>query len=336
MQAGRIGVERVDRHAAGVHVLELRDRDERARQLAARADLQEPTARRAVLLDQVERLGRQALRVVEPARVRTACVGEQHGPPVPADRYKDAFADENAPRPPSFDEEDVSDKPPWISDMSRFSEDDISSIDTLYRNRLGTMLSVDEMVNSLIRELKKEGQLDNTFIFFASDNGFLMGQHRIQNDKRYPYEESVRTPLFVRGPGVPAGAKVEDLVANTDFAPTIADLAGASVSSADGRSLAPLLRGEDPSWRSAILLEEFQRPNKKRSLPPYEAIRTETNKYVEYATGDKELYDLQADPYELDNVYESADPSLVAELKTRLDALKSCVGEGCRETEDGA
>jgi N-acetylglucosamine-6-sulfatase len=259
-----------------------------------------------------------------------------HGPPVPADRYKDALADEEAPRTPSFDEEDVSDKPPWISDMSRFSDENLSSIDTLYRNRLGTMLSVDEMVNSLVRELEADGQLDNTFIFFASDNGFLLGQHRIQSDKRYPYEESVRTPLFVRGPGVPAGSKVENLVVNTDFVPTFADLAGASFPPADGRSLAPLLRGEDPAWRSAILLEGFQRPNKKRSLPPYKAIRTETHKYVEYDTGDKELYDLEADPYELENVYESADPSLVADLETSLDALRSCVGEGCREAEDGS
>jgi N-acetylglucosamine-6-sulfatase len=259
-----------------------------------------------------------------------------HGPPVPADRYKDAFADEKAPHTPSFDEEDVSDKPPWISEMSRFSDEDVSSIDALYRNRLDTMLSVDEMVNSLVRELKADGQLDNTFIFFASDNGFLLGQHRIQNDKRYPYEESVRTPLFVRGPGVPAGAKVENLVVNTDFVPTFADLAGVSSPPADGRSLVPLLRGEDPSWRSAILLEGFQRPNKKRSLPPYKAIRTETHKYVEYDTGDKELYDLEADPYELENVYESADPSLVADLETRLNALRGCVGEGCREAEDGS
>jgi N-acetylglucosamine-6-sulfatase len=81
-------------------------------------------------------------------------------------------------------------------------------------------------------------------------------------------------------------------------------------------------------------VEGFQKPNKKRSLPPYRAIRTETHKYVEYDTGDKELYDLEADPYELDNVYESAGPSLASDLKTRLDALRSCTSEGCREAED--
>jgi N-acetylglucosamine-6-sulfatase len=257
-----------------------------------------------------------------------------HGPPVPAERHQDVFADEEAPRPPSFDEEDVSDKPPWIGEMSRFSDEDISSIDDLYRKRLGTMLAVDDMVGSLVRELEADGQLDNTFIFFTSDNGFILGQHRIQNDKRYPYEESVRTPLFVRGPGVFAGSRVDKLVINTDFAPTFAELAGASSPPADGRSFVPLLRGGDPPWRSAILLEGFGQNNRKRSLPAYEAIRTGTHKYVEYDTGDKELYNLEADPYELDNIYETAEPSLVSDLKTRLDALRSCTGEGCRETED--
>jgi hypothetical protein len=95
-----------------------------------------------------------------------------------------------------------------------------------------------------------------------------------------------------------------------------------------------LLRDEDPSWRSAVLLEGFGQNNRKRSLPAYQAIRTETHKYVEYDTGDKELYDLEADPYELDNVCESADPFLVADLKTRLEALRSCTGDGCRKAED--
>lgn len=191
------------------------------------------------------------------------------------------------------------------------------------------------MVGSLVRELEADGQLDNTFIFFTSDNGFILGQHRIQNDKRYPYEESVRTPLFVRGPGVPAGSKVEKLVINTDFAPTFAELAGASSPPADGRSFVPLLGGEDALWRSAILLEGFGQNNRRRSLPAYEAIRTDTYKYVEYDTGDKELYDLEADPYELDNVYETAAPSLISDLKTRLNELRSCAGKVCRETEGG-
>jgi arylsulfatase A-like enzyme len=280
-----------------------------------------------------------------------------HGPATPAERHKDAFADETAPRPPSFDEEDVSDKPSYVRDIDRISDDQASNIDERYRNRLGSMLAVDEMVDSLIRELEADGALDNTFIFFTSDNGFHQGEHRIKQGKRTPYEESAHVPLFVRGPGVPAGSEVEKLVVNTDFAPTFADLAGMSFP-ADGRSLKPLLLGDDPSWRSAILLEGFTNQGEgqqaggktgkgkgkgkakgdQSGLPAYEAIRTETRKYVEYDNGDRELYDLQADPYELNSAPESIDPSVTEEdLKTRLDALSSCAGDGgCQKAEDAS
>jgi arylsulfatase A-like enzyme len=171
-------------------------------------------------------------------------------------------------------------------------------------------------------------------------------------------------PLFIRGPGVSAGSKTEKLVLNTDLAPTFADLAGVSFP-ADGRSLEPLLEGEEPSsWRSSVLLEKLPREkdsseeekakgkakNKdkgKGETDPggvplggpdgklaYLAVRTETHKYVEYDNGDRELYDLEADPYELESLHESADPALMEDLKAKLDALRSCSEEGCREAED--
>jgi N-acetylglucosamine-6-sulfatase len=307
-----------------------------------------------------------------------------HGPATPAERHKGAFADEKVSRPPSFDEEDVSDKPFPFKEAERIPEERASDIDDYYRQRLESMLAVDEMVASLVEELEAAGELDNTFILFTSDNGYQLGEHLIRFKKGYPYEESTRVPLFVRGPGVPNGSKVEDLTLNTDFAPTFADLAGVPFS-ADGRSLAPLVRGEDlPSWRSAILLEALPRASKstssgdgggggeesegdgggeeeeskgdggstrkdrckKESNPKcramgsprpfltYKAVRTETHKYVEYETGKKELYDLEADPYELDSIHESADPSLLEDLKTKLNALTSCAAEACREAED--
>jgi N-acetylglucosamine-6-sulfatase len=98
----------------------------------------------------------------------------------------------------------------------------------------------------------------------------------------------------------------------------------------------PLLRGEDPQWRSAVLLEGWGE-NVSIGLPPeYKAVRTESHKYVEYVNGERELYDLEDDPYELENVYESADPTLIENLKTKLDALRSCAEAGCREAEDTA
>ena len=119
------------------------------------------------------------------------------------------------------------------------------------------MLAVDEMVASLVQELEAAGDLENTYIFFTSDNGWFNGEHRVPSGKNRPYEESARMPLFVRGKGLAAGAKLGDLALNTDLAPTFAELAGASFP-ADGRSLVPLLGGEeDPSWRTAILLERL-------------------------------------------------------------------------------
>jgi N-acetylglucosamine-6-sulfatase len=253
-----------------------------------------------------------------------------HDPATPAERHDGAFAGEKAPRSASFGEEDVSDKPSWIRERRTISDRQASrKIDGLYRERLASMLAVDEMVDSLVGELTSAGQLDNSFIFFASDNGWQQGEHRIRMGKLYPYEESIRTPLFVRGPGVPAGSRVEKLILNTDIAPTIADLAGISLPG-DGRSFTPLLRGEAPAWRSTILLEAAG----GGSPPSYMGVRTETHKYVEYQTGEKELYDLESDPYETESLHEIAGSSLVQELRAKLNALKTCTGDGCREAED--
>jgi N-acetylglucosamine-6-sulfatase len=256
-----------------------------------------------------------------------------HLPATPANRYRKAFAEEPSPRPPSFDEEDVSDKPLYIKNRPRLSDEEITGIDNLYRRRLESMLAVDEMVASLIQELEAVGELDNTFILLTSDNGWEQGEHRIRREKGFPYEESARIPFFVRGPGVSPDAKVEKLVLNTDLAPTFAELAGVEFL-ADGRSLVPLLRGEDPPWRSGVLLEGWGENLQFGLAPEYKAVRTESHKYVEYVNGEKELYELEADPYELENVYESADPTLIENLKTKLDALRSCAEAGCREAED--
>jgi len=256
-----------------------------------------------------------------------------HLPATPAKRHRNAFADEAAPRPPSFDEEDVSDKPSWIRHKQRISAEESSAIDNRYRRRLESMLAVDEMVASLVDELEAAGKLDNTFIFFTSDNGWHQGEHRISTQKSYPYEEAARVPLFVRGPGVTPGSTVQKLALNTDFAPTFAELAGLRFP-ADGRSLVPLLRGEDPQWRSAVLLEGWAEYFSIGQSPAYKGVRTGSHKYVEYENEERELYDLVADPYELENIYGSADPSLIDDLKTKLDALRSCAEAGCQEAED--
>jgi N-acetylglucosamine-6-sulfatase len=284
-----------------------------------------------------------------------------HGPSTPAERHRwAAYTSVKAPRPPSFNEEDFSDKPSWIRGASPLSEEEIKQINQRYRFRLASMLSVEEMVSSLLQELEASGKLDNTFIFFTSDNGWEQGEHRLAKGKDLPYEESARVPLFVRGPGVTAGSKVRELTLNTDFAPTFAELAGISYP-ADGRSLVPLLHGENPWWRSAILLERtspkgvYAQENTEKKdedeegnddeitsgasgravgKPNYAAVRTESHTYVEYTNGDRELYDLEADPYQLNNIYEEADPTVLSDLETRLGKLRGCSSGGCQKAED--
>jgi arylsulfatase A-like enzyme len=199
------------------------------------------------------------------------------------------------------------------------------------------LLSLDEMVAGLIEELRAAGELENTYVLFTSDNGYHLGEHRLNMGKRTVYEEDVKVPLVMRGPGVSAGRTAEQMALNIDLAPTVAELAGVSAPAfVDGRSLVPLLEGAPPAtWRSAFLLEHWSGGRAHhRSAPNYAAVRTETHKYVEHDSGDEELYDLSSDPHELESLHASVNPALVESLKSRLEALKACAGQSCREAED--
>jgi N-acetylglucosamine-6-sulfatase len=260
-----------------------------------------------------------------------------HGPFVPAPRHKEAYEDLEAPQPPSFDESDVDDKPAWVRDLPRLGSSDVEQVGNTYRNRLRMLLSLDEMVAGLIEELRATGELENTYVFFTSDNGYHLGEHRINVGKRTAYEEAIRVPLSVRGPGVPAGQTVKQTALNIDFAPTIADLARISAPAfVDGRSLMPLLSDAPPvAWRSAFLLEHWNGGGgAPEQTPTYAAVRTGTVKHVEHAQGDEELYDLSSDPYEMESLHASVDPALIESLRSYLEDLKACTGEACREAED--
>jgi N-acetylglucosamine-6-sulfatase len=267
-----------------------------------------------------------------------------HAPAKPALRHEELYDDLHAPRTPSFDETDVSDKPGWVRELTLSSAEE-RRIDGLYRKRLRTMAGVGETIGGLLRTLEQTGKLDNTYIVLTSDNGYHMGQHRLGIGKTTAYEEDIRVPLIIRGPGVPAGVSSDEMVLNNDFAPTFADLAGLPPpGSVDGRSFAALLdtrQGNDPaSWRKAFEVRKWDSLKDEPTyegvtpVPPYRAVRTRRYLYVEYETGEHELYDLEKDPYELRNLYESADPDLIAELDSRLNALGDCAGEGCRAAEN--
>jgi arylsulfatase A-like enzyme len=267
-----------------------------------------------------------------------------HAPAKPALRHESLYEDLRAPRTPSFDEADVSDKPGWVRNLSLDSAEE-KRIDELYSKRLKTIAALGEMIGGLLRTLEQTGKLDNTYLVLTSDNGYHMGQHRLGLGKQSAYEEDIRVPLMIRGPGVPAGVSRDEMVLNNDFVTTFADLAGLPPQAyVDGRSFASLLdkrQGNDPaSWRTAFEIRRWDNKKDEASyravtpVPPYRAVRTQRYLYVEYEAGEHELYDLGKDPYELHNLYDSADPDLIAQLDSRLDALRDCAGEGCRAAED--
>jgi arylsulfatase A-like enzyme len=263
-----------------------------------------------------------------------------HTPPLPAPRHAGFFSDALAPRSPSFDETDVSDKPAWVQALPYFTPQVEAQIDLLYEARLASMLAVDDMVDRIVQELQADGRLANTFIVFNSDNGFVLGPHRLSHGKEAPYEESIRVPLVVRGPGVPSGQTREQIVANIDIAPTCAEWARASApDSVDGLSLAALLTASpSAAWRQDLLLEHWQNvtdpdnPVKVRGgIPTFYGLRTADQKtYVEYVTGEIELYDLVADPYQVANLQRHAPPNVIDPLSSRVAALKGCRGATCR------
>jgi len=178
-------------------------------------------------------------------------------------------------------------------------------------------------------------------VFLTSDNGWMRGEHRIPAEKYAPYEESIRVPLMVRGPGVAEGVALDQVVGLVDLDPTLLELAGgpaASVSASDGRSLAPLLRlkqGEKANWRESILIEHFGggAPFRVRG---YFGLRSAGATYVEYATGEKEYYDLVKDPYQMDNIASRLDAPTLAALHARVTALEDCKGAACRAAEGAA
>ena len=157
---------------------------------------------------------------------------------VPAPRHYAAFAGTPLPRPPSFNERNVADKPALIRKRPRLAPWQIAAITETRRQRLAALLAVDEGVTRIVETLRATGVLANTVVIFTSDNGWMAGEHRVPSGKMLAYEPSIRVPLLMRGPGIPAGVRRSELVWNGDLAPTILALTGAQPAwPLDGRSL---------------------------------------------------------------------------------------------------
>jgi len=257
-----------------------------------------------------------------------------HVPAKPAPRHQNVFAGSQIVRGPSFNEADVSDKPLRIRHRRLLDNNDIDEIENRYRTRLETLLAVDDMILAVVKALRKTGDIKNTYIFFTSDNGFHQGEHRIAKGKGTPYDESTRVPLLVRGPNVRPACTTARFAQNTDIAPTIAELAGATLPAfVEGRSLAGILKDHSQSaWQQEALVEQWTREDSR----DFEALRTDDYLYIEYGSGELELYDVRTDPYQLESFHAIADPALLQQLSTRIRSLTGKAADSSTNVSDAS
>jgi arylsulfatase A-like enzyme len=262
-----------------------------------------------------------------------------HAPYTPAPRDAQDFPGLKAPRTPAFNEADVSDKPSWLRGHPSLTPAQIALIDNAYRERAQAVEAVDDLIAKLEQRLQQDGVADNTYIFFSSDNGLHLGEHRLMPGKLTAFETDIHVPLVVTGPGVVAGRKVARVTENVDLYPTFVSLGRAGSSPlVDGKGLLPFLRGKSvPDWRDAALIEHHGPDSGVAAgpdAPPagsgnpttYEALRLPHSIYVEYANGEREYYDLKADPYELTNTYVNLSSDQIQILHSRLLGLETCRG----------
>lgn len=246
---------------------------------------------------------------------------------------------------PSFNEADVSDKPPWFaSEYASLQLTQRLNLNRQFRHRLAALAAVDDLIATIKQHLLAAARWNDSYVIFTSDNGWLYGEHRVPG-KVLAYEESIRVPLFLRGPGISQGARRNAMVLNNDLAPTIAELAGLTLDPApDGRSLIPLFAQDNPlDWRRRFLIEHF------RDLAPapgfyldYLAVRTaagdfdgagmqvlidwRTDWLVDQTHAGIEHYNLMTDPFQLNSL--GADSPAHAQqraaLRAHLALLRDC------------
>jgi N-acetylglucosamine-6-sulfatase len=266
-------------------------------------------------------------------------------PWVPA-RYRDTEA-RYLPDDPSVNEADVSDKPQWVRDQAPLTQAELDLIAERNAQKREALHAVDDEIALTIGRLSDLGVLDDTYIVFASDNGYMDGQHRIAKSKAVAYDPASRVPLFIRGPGVPAGATYDRVTGLQDVAPTVLDMTGeATIAPVDGVSLLDLLAGAVTDRPQLVevpvvggipdaAVQHGTRPS-GRLLPVQWFARgivaSSGWKYVEYPqTGEAELYNLDVDPFELHSL--AADPDYadrVAVMSARLHAWQGCDAAACR------
>lgn len=285
--------------------------------------------------------------------------------PIPNEQYKNLFQDVKVPRTPNFNP----DKPSgshWLLHLDKLNASSIADNDEYYRNRLRALQSVDAVVNNTIAYLTQHKMLDNTYIIYSTDNGFHISQHRLFPGKNCPYEEDINVPLIIRGPGIAKGSQVNVATSHTDLAPTILQLAQASLPSYLDGSSVPLINPDASQTFEHAQIEHWGHGATKGQLqheyPEVPAINNSTYKalrimgdgynfyYSVWCTNQHELYDMDADPYQMNNLYQpiaykpnepqdpKTNPFPLNRLESRLDALllvlKGCKAKTCTKPWD--
>jgi N-acetylglucosamine-6-sulfatase len=259
---------------------------------------------------------------------------------IPAERHKGRYDGKVIQRRPNygFSTHERSTKPviKEALDIRRVLENDEAwakeinpgvSEDTI-RRRAEMMLAVDEGVGRIVATLEDMGELDNTLIIFTSDNGYFYGEHGLTVERRLPYEEAIRTPLLIRYPKlVKPGTKVDSPVVSIDLAPTVLDVVGVEIPKhVQGKSLVPLLKGETDKVHDAVLIEFYshENPFPWTAKLDYRVVRKGKYKYIRWIRfeDEAELYDLDKDPYELDNLVQDPDMAgVIEDLKKDMRRL---------------
>lgn len=255
-----------------------------------------------------------------------------HAPFYRPRRYLDMYNGVPIPKPSTFDDDmkGYPGKPRFFNTARNKigtvqNENSVRSLEELAKDYYAGLTAVDDNLGKVLAYLESTGELDDTAILHSSDHGFFLGEWRLY-DKRLMHEPSIRTPAMIRYPKkFTPGTRVDEMVLNIDFAPTLLELAGVPVPQAmQGKSLVPLAQGKRPQWRQDWMYEYFDYRGTDEIMP-CRGIRTARYKYIHYylEPQEHELYDLANDPGELNNLCgQAAHAATQQTLAARLEVLR--------------
>jgi len=257
---------------------------------------------------------------------------------VPADRHKTDYANDKVLKPSLWDDPGAGKPRAFLQAANMIGQyPDTKDFDGMIRDYCRCLAGVDDNVGKVLKALEEKKCLDDTAVFYTSDNGFFLGEWQ-RFDKRFMHEPSIRVPLLVRYPPmVKAGTVKTEMALNVDFAPTLLSLAGTkSLTPMHGRSLTDLFTAAAKPWRDAWYYEYFEFPDVSHNVVKHRGVRTDKYKFIHYYEPpfakwreEFELYDLEKDPQERVNLYPRADmKETVEKLKQRMAELRKELGAG--------